>query len=45
MGEKELQIKEMFNEMLREIEQYAKIDEDYQEDMKDFNVKIQWEVG
>ena len=45
MGEKELQEKGMLNEMLQEVEKYAKIDEDYEEDMKDFNVKIQWEVG
>jgi ferredoxin len=45
MGKKELQVKMMFNEMLKDMEKYAEIDEDYQEDMKDFNVKIQWEVG
>ena len=45
MGKKELQVKGMLNEMLQEIDKYAKIDEDYQEDMKDFNVKIQWVVG
>jgi UDP-glucose 4-epimerase len=45
MGKKELQVKKMFSEMLKDMEKYAEIDEDYQEDMEYFNVKIQWEVG
>jgi putative sterol carrier protein len=45
MDEKELQVKMMVYIMVKSMEEIAKIDEDFQEDLEDIEGVIQWKVG
>ena len=45
MEERELQVRMMFCQMLADVEQYAKADEDYRNDMEGFEARVQWEIG
>ena len=45
MEKKELQVKMMFYIMAKSLEEIAKVDEDFQEDMEDIEGIIQWKIG
>jgi len=45
MPDKELQVRTLFQKMLEDVEEYKKTYESYDEDMKDFNAKVQWKFG
>jgi putative sterol carrier protein len=45
MDEKELQVKMMIYIMVKSLEEIAKVDKDFQEDLEDIEGIIQWKVG
>ncbi|TFG30468.1 MAG: SCP2 sterol-binding domain-containing protein [Promethearchaeota archaeon] len=45
MEKKELQVKMMFYIMVKSLEEIAKVDEEFQEDMEDIEGIIQWKIG
>jgi putative sterol carrier protein len=45
MDEKELQVKIMIYIMVKSLEEIAKVDKDFQEDLEDIEGIIQWKVG
>jgi putative sterol carrier protein len=45
MEKKELQVKMMFYIMAKTLEEVAKVDEEFQEDMEDIEGIIQWKIG
>jgi len=45
MQEKELQVRALFDKMLKDTEEYARTYEHYAMDMKNFNAKVQWKFG
>ena len=45
MEKKELLVKMMFYIMVKSLEQIAKVDEDFQEDLEDLEGTIQWKIG
>ncbi|MFX1337390.1 MAG: SCP2 sterol-binding domain-containing protein [Promethearchaeota archaeon] len=45
MEKKELQVKMMFYIMLKCLEEIAKVDEEFQEDLEDIEGTIQWKIG
>ena len=45
MEKKELQLKMMFYIMVKSLEEIAKVDEEFQEDMEDIEGIIQWKIG
>ncbi len=45
MDKKELQIKMFVYIMMKAVEEIAKVDEEMQEDMEEYVVKIQWRIG
>lgn len=45
MQEKELLVRKLFTKMLEDAAEYAKTEEYYAEDMKNFDEKVQWEFG
>ena len=45
MEKKELQVKMMFYIMVKSLEEIAKVDEEFQEDMEDIEGTIQWKIG
>jgi len=45
MVDRELQVRELFQKMLEDGEEYARTYEYYAEDMKDFDKKVQWKFG
>ena len=45
MEKKELLVKMMFYIMVKSLEEIAKVDEDFQEDLEDLEGTIQWKIG
>lgn len=45
MEKKELLVKMMFYIMAKSLEEIAKVDEDFQEDLEDLEGTIQWKIG
>jgi len=45
MDKKEFQVKMLFYLMLKSLDEIAKVDEELQEEMEDFEAKIQWKIG
>ncbi len=45
MDKKEFQVKMLFYLMLKSLDEIVKVDEELQEEMKDFEAKIQWKIG
>jgi putative sterol carrier protein len=45
MDKEQLQVKILFYIMLKSLEEVAKVDEDLQDELEDFEGKIQWEIG
>jgi putative sterol carrier protein len=45
MEKNELQVKMMFYIMVKSLEEIAKVDEDFQEDLEDLEGTIQWKIG
>ena len=44
MEKKEFQAKMMFYIMCKSLEEIAKVDEDFQDEIEEFNAKIQWNI-
>ncbi len=45
MDKKEFQVKMLFYLMLKSIDEIAKVDEEFQDEMEDFEAKILWKIG
>jgi len=45
MEKNELQVKMMFYIMVKSLEEIAKVDEEFQEDLEDLEGTIQWKIG
>jgi len=45
MDKKEFQVKILFYIMLKSLDEIAKVDEELQDDLEDFEAKIQWKIG
>ena len=45
MDKEEFQVKIMFYIMLKSLDEIAKVDEELQDDLEDFEAKIQWKIG
>ena len=45
MDKEQLQVKILFYIMLKSLEEVAKVDEDLQDELADFEGRVQWEVG
>lgn len=45
MEKKELQVKMIFYIMVKSLEEIAKVDEEFQEDLEDLEGTIQWKIG
>ncbi|MFX0071978.1 MAG: SCP2 sterol-binding domain-containing protein [Candidatus Hermodarchaeota archaeon] len=45
MEKKELHVRILFNMMLKSLQEIAKVDVDLQEELEEFDAKIQWKIG
>ena len=45
MQNKELEVRTLFEKMLKDTDEYARTYEDYAKDMKNFNATVQWKFG